>query len=72
MLLEYAAIAGFILVTVLVGAIAIILGILFGPRKKSETKSMPYESGMNPDRTRHTPAAGAVLSYCCPVHPVRH
>jgi NADH-quinone oxidoreductase subunit A len=48
MLLEYAAIAGFILVTVVIGAIAIILGILFGPRKKSDTKSMPYESGMNP------------------------
>jgi NADH-quinone oxidoreductase subunit A len=48
MLLEYAAIAGFILVTVLVGAIAIILGMVFGPRKKSVTKSMPYESGMNP------------------------
>lgn len=48
MLLEYAAIAAFILVTVLVGAIAIILGVLFGPGKKSEAKSMPYESGMNP------------------------
>lgn len=48
MLLEYAAIASFIFVTVLVGAIAILLGILFGPRKKSETKLMPYESGMNP------------------------
>lgn len=48
MLLEYAAIAAFILVTVLVGAIAIILGALFGPKKKTETKMMPYESGMNP------------------------
>lgn len=48
MLLEYAAIAAFILVTVLVGAIAIILGALFGPRKKTEAKMMPYESGMNP------------------------
>jgi NADH-quinone oxidoreductase subunit A len=48
MLLEYAAIAAFILVTMLVGAIAIILGMLFGPKKKSEVKSMPYESGMNP------------------------
>lgn len=48
MLLEYAAIAAFILVTVLIGAIAIILGALFGPKKKTETKMMPYESGMNP------------------------
>ncbi len=48
MLLEYAAIAGFILITVLVGFIAIILGMLFGPKKKTEAKSMPYESGMNP------------------------
>lgn len=48
MLLEYAAIAAFILVTVLVGFIAIGLGMLFGPKKKSEAKSMPYESGMNP------------------------
>ncbi len=48
MLLEYAAIAAFILVAVLVGAIAIILGALFGPRKKTEAKMMPYESGMNP------------------------
>jgi NADH-quinone oxidoreductase subunit A len=48
MLLEYAAIAAFILVTVLVGAIAIILGTLFGPKKNTATKAMPYESGMNP------------------------
>ena len=48
MLLEYAAIAAFILVTVIIGAIAIILGTLFGPKKKTDTKSMPYESGMNP------------------------
>ena len=48
MLLEYAAIAAFILVTALVGAIAIILGTLFGPKKNTVTKAMPYESGMNP------------------------
>ncbi|MBN2388011.1 MAG: NADH-quinone oxidoreductase subunit A [Anaerolineales bacterium] len=48
MLIEYAAIAAFILITVLVGFIAIGLGMLFGPKKTSETKSMPYESGMNP------------------------
>jgi len=48
MLLEYAAIAAFILVTIVVGAIAILLGILFGPKKKTSMKAMPYESGMNP------------------------
>lgn len=48
MLLEYAAIAAFILVTVLIGAIAIVLGMLFGPKKRTPTKEMPYESGMDP------------------------
>lgn len=48
MLLEYAAIAAFILVTVLIGFIAIILGTIFGPRRSSTKKAMPYESGMNP------------------------
>jgi NADH-quinone oxidoreductase subunit A len=48
MLLEYAAIAAFILVTALIGAIAIILGMLFGPRKSTDKKAMPYESGMDP------------------------
>jgi NADH-quinone oxidoreductase subunit A len=48
MLIQYAAVAAFILVTVLVGAIAIILGVLFGPQKKTDVKAMPYESGMNP------------------------
>jgi len=32
----------------LVALIAIGLGTLFGPRKQSEAKAMPYESGMNP------------------------
>ncbi|MFH2103343.1 MAG: NADH-quinone oxidoreductase subunit A [Chloroflexota bacterium] len=48
MLLEYAAIAAFIIVTTAIGFIAIGLGLLFGPRRLSEKKSMPYESGMNP------------------------
>jgi len=48
MLLEYAAIAAFILMTTLVGLIAIGLGMLFGPRRASDKKAMPYESGMNP------------------------
>ena len=48
MLLEYAAIAVFVLVTTLVGFIAIGLGTIFGPRQSSVRKAMPYESGMNP------------------------
>jgi len=48
MLLEYAAIGAFILVATLIGFIAIGLGTLFGPRRASAKKAMPYESGMNP------------------------
>ena len=48
MLLEYTAIAILIIFTTIVGAIAIILGVLFGPNRPSEKKTMPYESGMNP------------------------
>jgi NADH-quinone oxidoreductase subunit A len=48
MLLEYAAIGAFILVTALIGFIAIGLGTIFGPRRPSIKKAMPYESGMNP------------------------
>jgi NADH-quinone oxidoreductase subunit A len=48
MLLEYAAIAAFILVATLIGFIAIGLGTLLGPRRASAKKAMPYESGMNP------------------------
>ena len=48
MLIQYAAVAAFIFVAVLVGAIAIILGGLFGPKKATNTNMMPYESGMNP------------------------
>ena len=48
MLLEYMAIAIMIFVATLVALIAIGLGELFGPRKNSAVKSMPYESGMTP------------------------
>jgi NADH-quinone oxidoreductase subunit A len=48
MLLEYAAIATLILVTALVAVIAIVLGGLFGPKRPSAKKMMPYESGMTP------------------------
>jgi NADH-quinone oxidoreductase subunit A len=48
MLLEYAAIAAFIIVTAVIGFIAIGLGMLFGPKRPTGRKAMPYESGMNP------------------------
>ena len=48
MLLEYLAIAVLIVLATAVAFIAIGLGGLFGPKKKTERKSMPYESGMTP------------------------
>jgi len=48
MLLEYLAIAILIALATLVALIAIGLGGLFGPRKITLEKSMPYESGMKP------------------------
>ncbi|MBM3126714.1 MAG: NADH-quinone oxidoreductase subunit A [Chloroflexi bacterium] len=57
MLLEYIAIAVMIAVATLIAGIAIGLGELFGPKKASAAKSMPYESGMNPygEGTRRMP-----------------
>ena len=56
-MLEYVAIALMIVLATLIALIAIGLGTLFGPRKASETKSMPYESGMAPygEGTRRLP-----------------
>ncbi len=48
MLLEYAAIAVFIIVATLIGFIAIGLGVAFGPKRPAPKKAMPYESGMDP------------------------
>ena len=48
MLLEYLAIAVLIVLATLVALIAIGLGELFGPKKKTERKAQPYESGMTP------------------------
>lgn len=48
MLLEYLAIAVLIVLATVVALIAIGLGGLFGPKKKTVNKSMPYESGMMP------------------------
>jgi NADH-quinone oxidoreductase subunit A len=57
MLLEYIAIGVMIAVATLIAFIAIGLGELFGPKKKSAAKTMPYESGMNPygEGTRRMP-----------------
>ena len=56
-MLDYVAIALMIVVATLVALIAIGLGVLFGPRKNSAAKSMPYESGMSPygEGTRRMP-----------------
>jgi NADH-quinone oxidoreductase subunit A len=56
-MLEYVAIALMIGLATLIALIAIGLGGLFGPKKESKIKSMPYESGMNPygDGTRRMP-----------------
>jgi NADH-quinone oxidoreductase subunit A len=56
-MLEYVAIALMVVLSTLVALIAIGLGTLFGPRKASAAKSMPYESGMNPygEGTRRMP-----------------
>src|SRR5215207_654379 len=56
-MLEYVAIALMVALATIVALIAIGLGTLFGPRKPSEAKSMPYESGMNPygEGTRRMP-----------------
>ncbi|HEX2697341.1 MAG TPA: NADH-quinone oxidoreductase subunit A [Anaerolineales bacterium] len=48
MSLEYIAIAVMIVLATLIAAIAIGLGELFGPKKKSKVKEEPYESGMAP------------------------
>jgi len=56
-MLEYVAIALMIVLATLIALIAIGLGVLFGPKKESAAKSMPYESGMNPygEGTRRMP-----------------
>jgi NADH-quinone oxidoreductase subunit A len=57
MLLEYFAIAVMLGLATVIALIAIGLGELFGPKKKTAVKSMPYESGMNPygEGTRRMP-----------------
>jgi len=56
-MLEYVAIALMIVLSTLIALIAIGLGYLFGPKKDTAAKSMPYESGMSPygEGTRRMP-----------------
>jgi NADH-quinone oxidoreductase subunit A len=56
-MLEYVAIGLMVALSTVVALIAIWLGILFGPKKESEAKAMPYESGMTPygEGTRRMP-----------------
>jgi NADH-quinone oxidoreductase subunit A len=48
MLLEYIAIGVMIVLATVIAGIAIGLGELFGPKKKSKVKAEPYESGIAP------------------------
>ncbi len=45
---DYWPIAILLLLTVLLGIVAIGLGYLFGPRRPNKRKNAPYESGMAP------------------------
>lgn len=56
-MIEYVAIGLMIFLATAIALIAIGLGTIFGPKKESAAKSMPYESGMNPygEGTRRMP-----------------
>jgi len=56
-MIEYVAIGLMVVLATAVALIAIGLGTIFGPKKESAAKSMPYESGMNPygEGTRRMP-----------------
>ena len=48
MLAPYIPIAVIVILAIVFGFFIVALGHLFGPRRTSARKSMPYESGMNP------------------------
>jgi len=48
MLQEYLPIAVLLILATGLAGLVIIIGHLFGPRKPTQRKSMPYESGMRP------------------------
>ena len=66
-MLEYVAIGLMVALSTLVALIAIGLGTLFGPKKESAAKSMPYESGMNPygEGTRRMPIRFYLIAVLC-------
>ena len=48
MLTPYIPIAIIIILSIVFGFLIVAIGHLFGPRRKTARKLMPYESGMNP------------------------
>jgi len=48
MMLEYLPIAVMIAVATVIAVLVVALGHLFGPKRPTPVKNMPYESGMNP------------------------
>lgn len=48
MLTEYLPVFILIGFAVVLGSLVVILGTIFGPRRPTEKKAMPYESGMTP------------------------
>jgi NADH-quinone oxidoreductase subunit A len=48
MLAPFIPIAIIVILAVLFGFLIVAIGTLFGPRRKTARKLMPYESGMNP------------------------
>jgi NADH-quinone oxidoreductase subunit A len=48
MSIEYLPIAILVIIAVIMAGLVIGLGHLFGPRRPTSRKSMPYESGMRP------------------------
>ena len=48
MLLDYLPIAILFILATAIAALVIILGVVFGPRRRTFRKSAPYESGMQP------------------------
>ncbi|GAP07386.1 MAG TPA: NADH-quinone oxidoreductase subunit A [Anaerolinea thermolimosa] len=48
MLDDYLPLVIIIVFSIILGVLVILLGTLFGPRRPSEKKAMPYESGMVP------------------------
>jgi NADH-quinone oxidoreductase subunit A len=48
MLLDYLPIAILFILAAAVAVLVIVIGVVFGPRRKTFRKSAPYESGMQP------------------------